>query len=162
MSNQSPFFGVIETIDGEFVDLFSGLTVTQDQIGRKLTPFYGRFIDVDGVEHDLLELFGGGIGGDGISLGQLNAAINTHNLSGVSHADLRALIAAINESPFTHSQNVAADIWTIPHNLGKQYVNVQLIDYAGNDCTADLDYTSVNVVTVIWPRSMAGTAIIRR
>jgi hypothetical protein len=60
------------------------------------------------------------------------------------------------------AQNTAATVWVIPHNLGKLYVDVQLIDNVGNTCTADIEYTSINVVTVTFSVAMTGTAVIRR
>ena len=63
---------------------------------------------------------------------------------------------------YTHTQSMAATVWTIPHNLNKQFVSVQLIDYVGNTCTADIVYTGANVVTVTFAVPMTGTAIIRQ
>ena len=121
-----------------------------------------------------------GAGTGGVTMAQVNNAINAHNASGTAHADIRQAITnetarattaeanlqtqvnTINASPFTFSQNTAAAVWTIPHNLGKQFVSVQLFDSAGVESETDIVYTSANIVTVIWPVPMVGRAIIRR
>jgi len=148
---QSPFLGVIRTQSGDLIDMLSGTVVTQADIVPRMAPFYGRFYDVNGDEHDLLELIGVGGVGD-VSLAQVNALIQAHNLNLTSHANVI----------FTHQQNVAAAVWTVNHNLNRQYVEVQIIDSAGNDCETDVEYVSANQVRVIFPVAVAGTAVVRR
>ena len=66
------------------------------------------------------------------------------------------------QATFEHVQSVAAAVWTIPHNLGKQYVDVLIIDSTGKPCSADVDYVNVNVTVITFSIPVAGTAIIRR
>jgi len=63
---------------------------------------------------------------------------------------------------YTHTQNTASAVWTIPHNLGQQFVDVQIIDNAGITSTADIAYTGIDVITITFSVPMTGTAIIRR
>ena len=61
MSEQRmPFLGVYINKSGDLIDMFSGETVTPDQIVPDMMPFYGVFLDKDGVEHDLSEFLAGG------------------------------------------------------------------------------------------------------
>jgi hypothetical protein len=129
------------------------------------------------------EASGGGSGG-GVTPGQVNSAINTHNQNAgptaPTHPDIRQAVTdettratnaeaglqtqinTINASPYLHAQNTASAVWTIPHNLGKQFVDVQIIDNTGTTSEAEITYTSANIVTLNFSIPMTGSAIIRR
>ena len=53
----TPFLGVYYNKNGELIDLISGEVITPDQIKPDMSPFYGVFLDKDGNEHDISELF---------------------------------------------------------------------------------------------------------
>ena len=45
---------------------------------------------------------------------------------------------------YVFQQSSAATTWTINHNLGYQYVNIQIIDDTGNSWTGRYDYPTIN------------------
>lgn len=55
MTNASPFLGIIETPDGRYYDIASGTFITPDQNRTRMTPFYGQFLDKDGLKHNLMD-----------------------------------------------------------------------------------------------------------
>ena len=59
---------------------------------------------------------------------------------------------------YEHVQNIATAIWTIPHNLGRQFVGVRVNDFAGNDLLPDVEYTSANIVTLSFANAVQGIA----
>jgi len=78
------------------------------------------------------------------------------NLLGVSADKVVGVKPVI--SAYTHTQNIAASVWTIPHNLGQQFVGVRVNDFAGNILIPDVDYTSANIVTLAFFMPVSGTA----
>lgn len=63
MNDKSPFLGVYTNKNGDTIDMLSNTTVSPKDIVPNATPFYGRFLDKDGIEHDISELSSGGGGG---------------------------------------------------------------------------------------------------
>jgi hypothetical protein len=47
---------------------------------------------------------------------------------------------------FVYNQSVAASVWSVSHNLGQQYVNVEIIDDTGNSITGTYGYPTINFV----------------
>lgn len=47
---------------------------------------------------------------------------------------------------FVYNQSVAANVWSVSHNLGQQYVNVEIIDDTGNSITGTYGYPTINFV----------------
>jgi len=70
-------------------------------------------------------------------------------------ADLYTLPAT---QSYTHTQNIAALTWTISHNLNTQFVGVRVNDFTGNLLYPDVEYTSVNIVTLTFITPMQGIA----
>jgi hypothetical protein len=58
---------------------------------------------------------------------------------------------------YVHTQGVAADIWTINHNLGG-YPNVTLVDNAGAEFEGEVEYPSPNTIVVTLAYSISGKA----
>jgi hypothetical protein len=69
-------------------------------------------------------------------------------------------ILTIGTKNYFHDQNVASDIWHIEHNLGKQYVNVIVVDSAGNKYYPAIDYTSDTECYVFLKGATTGTAFV--
>jgi len=96
---------------------------------------------------------------EGISVG-IGNPVTAYTFDGMQW--LPGALAFKNDPPMhTHTQNIAASTWTIPHNLNHRHVNVQIVDNAGNTIKCDVDYTSANIVTLSFSIPLAGTAIIR-
>lgn len=58
---------------------------------------------------------------------------------------------------YVHYQDVAEKTWIITHNLGK-YPSVTIVTSAGEQVIADVNYISLNVVSVSFMGAFAGRA----
>lgn len=58
---------------------------------------------------------------------------------------------------YTHYQTIASDTWEITHNLGKN-PSVTVIDSAGSEVEGDIEYDSVNMLTMTFSGAFSGTA----
>jgi len=63
---------------------------------------------------------------------------------------------------YTHTQNAAAEVWAIPHNLNELFVDVQVNDFTGKELWPDVEYTSANIVTLSFVHPVQGMARIRK
>lgn len=62
------------------------------------------------------------------------------------------------DANFIHTQAIASISWTINHGLGK-YPSVVIIDNFNNAMIADIQYTSINNVTITFAAPSTGKAI---
>lgn len=58
---------------------------------------------------------------------------------------------------YSHTQGVASDTWVINHNLNK-YPSVVVVDSGGSEVIGNVDYTSLNIVTLSFSASFSGSA----
>jgi len=58
---------------------------------------------------------------------------------------------------FVHDQQVPATTWVITHNMGRQ-PSVSIVDSGGNLVIGDVQYDSVNQVTVTFSAAFGGKA----
>ena len=63
---------------------------------------------------------------------------------------------------YVHTQNIAAAVWTIPHNLSQQFVSAHVIDFAGNILLPEIEYISANIINLTFIDAVQGTARITR
>jgi hypothetical protein len=74
-------------------------------------------------------------------------------------------IGGISNGSHVHTQSVAATTWTVDHNLGQRYVNVEVIDGATNtSLTGTYDYptvtfTSTTRTVLTFTTARSGTAV---
>jgi len=73
--------------------------------------------------------------------------------------------SAIIVGQFVHEQNVASDVWTINHNLGVKYLNVEVVDDQSNSLIGTYGYPTVTFVdqvslTITWAQPSAGYAVL--
>lgn len=47
---------------------------------------------------------------------------------------------------FVYHQSVAANVWSVSHNLGQQYLNIEIVDDTGNSITGTYGYPTINFV----------------
>ena len=64
-----------------------------------------------------------------------------------------------------YEQNVASDVWTINHNLGVQYLSVELVDDNSNSIVGTYGYPTVtfvdqNNLTITWSQPSTGYAVL--
>lgn len=64
---------------------------------------------------------------------------------------------ASGDKNFVFTQNVAASTWVINHNLGK-YASVTIVDSAGTKVNGEIEYNSINQVTVTFRSPFTGEA----
>lgn len=82
-------------------------------------------------------------------------------ISAAADAD-RAEAAAeglVSDKTFVYEQGVASDTWVIEHNMGK-YPSVSLVDSAGTQFDADVEYNSENICTVRMNGATTGKAFL--
>jgi hypothetical protein len=60
---------------------------------------------------------------------------------------------------YTHTQAVAASVWTINHNLGGNPTAV-VLDSAGTQCEGTFSYPSLNQMIITFSSAFTGTAYI--
>lgn len=58
---------------------------------------------------------------------------------------------------YVFSQDVSSNVWNITHNLNF-YPNVTIIDSAGTVVEGEIDYTSVNTMTLTFSATFSGKA----
>jgi hypothetical protein len=96
------------------------------------------------------------------------STLNTSSASRVSSASISALWYRIGQieaaggtagsgGTYTHTQTVPDTTWTITHNLGYN-PNVTIIDAALNNIEGDIQYNSINELTITFSVSVYGTA----
>lgn len=65
----------------------------------------------------------------------------------------------VEDKHFVYEQGVASDTWVIKHNLGK-YPSVSLVDSAGTQFDADVEYNNENTCTVRMNGATTGKAFL--
>jgi hypothetical protein len=58
---------------------------------------------------------------------------------------------------YIHTQSSASNTWTITHNL-KKYPSVTIVDSGNNSVVGEIEYTSLDVVTLRFNASFSGKA----
>lgn len=58
---------------------------------------------------------------------------------------------------YIHTQGIASDTWSVNHNLGK-YPSVSIVDSSGNSVIGEIQYTSVNALTIKFIGAFTGYA----
>ena len=66
-------------------------------------------------------------------------------------------ISDIGDKNYVHTQSTSADTWVITHNLGK-YPSVTVFDSAGDEVIGDINYNSLNQITITFAGAFKGTA----
>ena len=82
-----------------------------------------------------------------------------------SYLDLRDTPSIRESGSYTHTQDVAATEWTIHHNLGARFVDIQLIRSDGTAYDGRFDYPTITYIdadtlTVTFSDAQAGWAIV--
>lgn len=68
---------------------------------------------------------------------------------------LNPIVSQTVDSNFVHNQNVAAQVWSVNHNLGK-YPAVTVVDSSGRIVVGDVTFTDLNSLTVWFPFPFGG------
>ena len=81
-----------------------------------------------------------------IFLGDSNNRSVTANLD-VSVGSLGFVKSNPGIGGFVYNQSVAANVWSVSHNLGQQYLNIEIVDDTGNSITGTYGYPTINFVS---------------
>lgn len=73
--------------------------------------------------------------------------------------------SAIIVGQYLYEQNVASNVWTVNHNLGQQYLSVEIVDASSNSIVGTYDYPTVtfvddNNLTITWKYQATGKAVL--
>jgi hypothetical protein len=108
-----------------------------------------------------------GWGGSGVSAfadGELAGLVQGIDFIGASveivngNAVVTITPGAGSDTNYVHTQSIAADTWTVTHNLGKR-PSVTVVTSAGDVVEGDIHYVSDNVVQLGFGSPFAGSAI---
>ena len=104
-----------------------------------------------------LSNYTGGLASNEIPEGGLTGQIlaKKSDISG----DLEWISAPSSDKTFVFEQGVASDTWIIKHNLGK-FPSVSLVDSAGTQFDADVEYNDINTCTVRMNGATTGKAFL--
>ena len=66
---------------------------------------------------------------------------------------------------YLHTQTPSATTWTVTHNLGKQFVNVEIVDATGNSYVGRYDYPTINfananALLITFSTALSGYAVV--
>jgi hypothetical protein len=88
-----------------------------------------------------------------LELIEANGSLEDTHIYGVtSIADSSSL-----DKNYIHTQSSASNTWTITHNL-KKYPSVTIVDSGNNSVVGEIEYTSLDVVTLRFNASFSGKA----
>lgn len=82
---------------------------------------------------------------------------NQHPISAIT--GLQEALVEVSDKTFVFEQGIASDTWIINHNLGK-YPSVSLVDSAGTQFDADVEYNDENTCTVRMNGATTGKAFL--
>lgn len=74
-----------------------------------------------------------------------------------STAFISAAATSASDKNYIHTQNSSSQVWTVTHNLGKN-ASVTVVDSAGTVVIGQVDYNSVNQVTLTFKATFSGKA----
>ena len=83
-----------------------------------------------------------------------DGGLTTNDFTNADHDKLNALETDKN---YVHTQSSLATSWVVSHNLGK-YVSVTVVDSAGTVVVGQVDYDSLNQVTLLFKATFSGKA----
>lgn len=82
---------------------------------------------------------------------------NQHPINAIT--GLTEALQEVSDKTFVFEQGIASDTWVIKHNLGK-YPSVSLVDSAGTQFDADVEYNDENTCTVRMNGATTGKAFL--
>ena len=142
---QSLFVHIIDKIkvgdlDNVYVDIKDLLIVLN---GYNIPPYSPTNLPIP--TYDLSSYFPGAVWG---------------NISGSlsSQVDLWSVLQDLyKRDHYTHNQAVASATWNVAHNMGK-YPSVSIVDSSGDEVEGDVNYVSLNQLTISFTAAFSGKA----
>jgi hypothetical protein len=127
----------------------------------------GKFITVTRTKTDsvvsepadrLLEVHDPGVAGppNVLTVGTVTAGTAAVSITGVAPTQVLNFVLPVSGS-YAHTQSVSSATWTITHNLGYRPA-VSVVDSGGNYVVGDVNYVSVNALTISFSAPFGGFA----
>jgi len=107
---------------------------------------------------NVLEIHDPGVAGppNVLSVGTVTSGEAAVVVTGVAPSQVINFVLPISGS-YAHTQSVSSATWTITHNLGYRPA-VSVVDSGGNHVIGDVNYVSVNALTVSFSAPFGGSA----
>lgn len=127
----------------------------------------GTFITVTRTKTDsvvaepadrLLEIHDPGVAGppNTLAIGTVTTGATAVTITGTAPSQVLNFVLPISGN-YTHTQSVSSATWTITHNLGFSPA-VSVVDSGGNHVVGDVNYVSVNSLTISFSAPFGGFA----
>ena len=108
---------------------------------------------------NILEIHDPGVAGppNTLALGSVTSGDTAAvSITGISPSQTINFVLPVGGN-YSHTQSVSSATWTITHNLGFRPA-VSVVDSGGNHVIGDVNYVSVNVLTVSFSAPFGGSA----
>jgi hypothetical protein len=107
---------------------------------------------------NVLEIHDPGVAGppNTLSIGTVTQGATAVSITGTAPAQVLNFVLPISGN-YTHTQSVSSATWTITHNLGYRPA-VSVVDSGGNHVVGDVNYVSVNALTISFSAPFGGSA----
>ena len=107
---------------------------------------------------NILEIRDPGVAGppNALSIGTVTTGAIAVNVTGIAPAQVLNFVLPVSGN-YTHTQSVSSATWTITHNLGYRPA-VSVVDSGGNHVVGDVNYVSVNALTISFSAPFGGSA----
>ena len=107
---------------------------------------------------NVLEIHDPGVAGppNSLSIGTVTTGAIAVNITGTAPAQVLNFVIPMSGN-YTHTQSVSSATWTITHNLGFSPA-VSVVDSGGNHVIGDVNYVSVNALTISFSAPFGGSA----
>jgi len=127
----------------------------------------GKFITVTQTKTDavvtepadrLLEIHDPGVAGppNTLAIGTVTTGATGVTITGTAPSQVLNFVLPVGGN-YTHNQSTASATWTITHNLNFRPA-VSVVDSGGNHVIGDVNYVSVNVLTISFSSPFGGSA----
>ena len=127
----------------------------------------GTFITVTRTKTDavvtepadrLLEVHDPGVAGppNTLAIGTVTTGATGVTITGTAPSQVLNFVLPVGGN-YTHNQSTASATWTITHNLNFRPA-VSVVDSGGNHVIGDVNYVSVNVLTISFSSPFGGSA----
>ena len=106
----------------------------------------------------VVEVHDPGVAGppNALAVGTVTTGTAAVNITGVAPSQVINFVLPLAGS-YAHTQSVSSATWTITHNLGYRPA-VSVVDSGGNYVVGDVNYVSVNVLTISFSSPFGGSA----
>ena len=91
-----------------------------------------------------------------LSIGTVTTGTTAVTITGTAPSQVLNFVIPFTGS-YAHTQSVSSATWTITHNLGYRPA-VSVVDSGGNHVIGDVNYVSVNVLTISFSAPFGGSA----